>query len=131
MRPEKFRGNVFVANLPKGFTDAQLAEAFDEYGIVISALLARDAKTGAPKNHGLVSIAPERAAAAAIAALNGKEVGGKRIEVRPADPEMSLTIPSRRPSRADAHSHAHAHPQPAAPAQPTFTVERRELRRWS
>jgi RNA recognition motif-containing protein len=130
MRPEKFRGNVFVANLPKGFTDAQLAEAFDEYGIVISALLARDAKTGAPKNHGLVSIAPERAAAAAIAALNGKEVGGKRIEVRPADPDMSLTIPSRRPSRGDTHAHAHS-PAPAAPAQPAFTVERRELRRWS
>jgi RNA recognition motif-containing protein len=129
MRPEKFRGNVFVANLPKGFTDAQLAEAFDEYGIVISALLARDAKTGAPKNHGLVSIAPERAAAAAIAALNGKEVGGKRIEVRPADPDMSLTIPGRRQPRTD--THAHAHSQPAAPAQPAFTVERRELRRWS
>lgn len=130
MRPEKFRGNVFVANLPKGFTDAQLAEAFDEFGIVISALLARDAKTGVPKNHGLVSIAPERAAAAAIAALNGKEVGGKRIEVRPADPDMSLTIPSRRQPRADSY----ARPPAAAPAQPTqpaFTVERRELRRWS
>jgi RNA recognition motif-containing protein len=127
MRPEKFRGNVFVANLPKGYTDAQLAEAFDEYGIVISALLARDAKTGAPKNHGLVSIAPERAAAAAIAALNGKEIGGRRIEVRQADPDMSLTIPSRRPPRPDARAASHS----TAPAQPSFTVERRELRRWS
>jgi len=130
MRAEKFRGNVFVANLPKGFTDAQLAEAFDEFGIVISALLARDAATGAPKNHGLVSIAPERAAAAAVAALNGKEIGGKRIEVRPADPDMALTIPSRRQPRGEHHSHAHSH-APAAPAQPTFTVERRDLRRWS
>jgi len=128
MRPEKFRGNVFVANLPKGFTDAQLAEAFDEFGIVISALLARDAKTGAPKNHGLVAIAPERAAAAAIAALNGKEVGGKRIEVRPADPDMSLTIPSRRQPRTETYARPAA---PAQPTQPAFTVERRELRRWS
>jgi RNA recognition motif-containing protein len=127
MRPEKFRGNVFVANLPKGFTDAQLAEAFDEFGIVISALLARDAKTGAPKNHGLVSIAPDRAAAAAIAALNGKEVGGKRIEVRAADPDMSLTVPSRRQPRSETPIPA----RPPAPTQPAFRVERRDLRRWS
>jgi len=33
MRPDKIRGNVFVANLPRGFTDARLAEVFDPYGI--------------------------------------------------------------------------------------------------
>lgn len=124
MRAEKFRGNVFVANLPKGFTDAQLAEAFDEFGIVIGALLARDAATGAPKTHGLVNIAPERAAAAAVAALNGKEVGGRRIEVRLADPDMALTIAHRPRPSADTRAGAPA-------ARPTFQVERRDLRRWS
>ncbi len=95
MREQKFRGNVFVANLPKGYTDEELAKAFDPFGIVVGAYLARDSATGAPKRHGLVNIAPERAAGEAVAALNGAEIGGRRIEARLADPEMALTIPSR------------------------------------
>jgi RNA recognition motif-containing protein len=123
MRQEKFRGNVFVANLPNGYTDAKLAELFDAYGIVIGAFLARDPDTGASKGHGLVGIAPERAAAAAVADLNGKNIGGRRIEVRVADPDMALTIPSRRhsPSRDVSNFHARTHS--------ALAVERRAQRR--
>lgn len=110
MREQKFRGNVFVANLPKGYTDEDLAKAFDPYGIVVGAFLARDAVTGVPKRHGLVNIAPERAAGEAIAALNGTEIGGRRIEVRLADPDMALTIPSRPGQpRSDAPPRSTAH----------------------
>lgn len=104
MRQDKFRGNVFVANLPPGFTDAELAAAFDEFGLVLSAFLARDAATGAPKTHGLVSIAPDRAANDAIAALNGTKIGNKKIEVRAADPEMALTIPKPPRRQREAYS---------------------------
>jgi len=114
MREQKFRGNVFVANLPKGFTDEDLAKAFDPYGIVVGAFLARDAATGTPKRHGLVNIAPERAAGEAVAALNGMEIGGRRIEARLADPEMALTIPSRLQPHSDAPSRSAA-PRGAAP----------------
>jgi len=100
MRKQTFRGNVFVANLPQGFTDADLAEIFDAFGLVIGALLARDGKTGAAKTHGLVDIAPDRAADAAIAAMNGTVIDGSQIEVRRADPAMSITVPSAAPSRA-------------------------------
>ena len=99
MRKQNFRGNVFVANLPKGFTDGDLAEIFDAFGLVIGALLARDGKTGAAKTHGLVDIAPQRAADAAIAALNGTVIGGSQIEVRHADPAMSITMPASSQSR--------------------------------
>src|SRR5258707_9614381 len=95
MREPKFRGNVFVANLPKGYTDEDLAKAFDPFGIVVGAYLARDLATGAPKRHGLVNIAPERAAGQAVAALNGMEIGGRRIAARLAHPGMAPTIPSR------------------------------------
>jgi RNA recognition motif-containing protein len=94
MRPQKFKGNVFVANLPKGYTDEDLAQAFDPYGIVIAAFLARDPLTGAAKGHGLVSLAPDRAAAAAVEAINGTKIGGQKIEARIADPTMALTIPA-------------------------------------
>jgi len=62
MRHQKFRGNVFVANLPKGYTDVQLAQAFDRFGIVMGACLARDLATGEVKGHGLVDLAPKGAA---------------------------------------------------------------------
>lgn len=125
MRQDKYRGNVFVANLPKGFTDSQLAEAFDPFGIVISAFLARDPATGEAKRHGLVSIAPPPAAQAAVDALNGTEIGGKRIEVRLADPGMAIAIPKHnRPKRSFS-----APPRPAAETPRTFVVERRPLRR--
>ena len=40
MRQTKFRGNVFVANLPLGYSDEQLAQTFDEFGLVLGAYLA-------------------------------------------------------------------------------------------
>jgi hypothetical protein len=76
MRKQSFRGNVFVANLPQGFTDEDLAQSFDAFGLVIGAVLARDAKTGAPKNHGLVDIAPQLGSA--------PRSRGKRARLAPA-----------------------------------------------
>ena len=80
MRPDKIRGNVFVANLPHGLTDAQLAEAFDPYGIVLIAYLARDPATGETRGHGLVQLAPDRAVEDAVAGLNATGIAGRRIE---------------------------------------------------
>ena len=37
MRTRNHKGNVFVGNLPTDFSDERLAEAFDPYGIVLSA----------------------------------------------------------------------------------------------
>jgi RNA recognition motif-containing protein len=135
MRSDKITGNIFVANLPPGFTDARLADMFDPYGLVLIAQLARDAKTGAVRNHGLVDLAPQPAAAQAIEALDGQEIDGQRIAVRAADPGLSLRSPTpqrRGPPRAA--------PRPAAPAEPAaapaprpparpLVVERRPLRR--
>jgi RNA recognition motif-containing protein len=129
MRQDKMRGNVFVANLPPGFTDAQLAEAFDEFGLVLCAYLARDPETGTLRNYGLVDVAPQAAALEAIAALNGREIGGRRIKVREADPDMALTLPGRprhAPPRAPAPASVAVE---AAPAKRTFIVERVPARR--
>jgi RNA recognition motif-containing protein len=108
MRHQKFRGNVFVANLPKGYTDVQLAQAFDRFGIVMGACLARDLATGEVKGHGLVDLAPKGAAEQAVIEMNGIEIGGRRIEARLADPNMALTVPARleAPERSDHRSAA-------------------------
>lgn len=119
MRPNnKFRGNVFVANLPLEFSDEQLAALFDSFGLVLGAYLARDPVTGAKKGYGLVNLAPDRAAAEAVKALNGKQIGGRRVEAKLADPNMAITLP--RPRRAIAGPGYDAPGYDAAPlAAPT------------
>lgn len=120
MRPNnKFRGNVFVANLPLDYSDEQLAALFDSYGLVLGAYLARDPVTHAKKGYGLVNVAPERAAAAAVKALNGQHIGGRRVEVKMADPNMAITLPRpRRPVYGPGYEAAPFSP-PAAVAAPT------------
>src|SRR5690606_32492733 len=98
MRADRFSGNIFVANLPKDFTDEQLAQAFDPFGIVIGALIARDPVTGQSKGCGLVNIAQAGAIDRAVKAMNGKSVGGRRIEVRAAEPGMAISNRRNRPA---------------------------------
>ena len=79
------KGNVFVGNLPPEFTDERLAETFDPFGIVLSAIVARDPATGARLRYGFVDIATERAATKAIEALDGSELDGCKLNVKPRD----------------------------------------------
>jgi RNA recognition motif-containing protein len=116
---------VFVANLPTGYTDAQLAQAFDNFGMVIAACLARDSATGETKGHGLVDLAPKGAAERAVKAMNGLEIGGRRIEVRLADPTMCLTVPQQIASRG-----RNERGKPAVPRHPgrvAYAATRRPL----
>ena len=77
------KGNVFVGNLPPDFPDERLAEAFDPFGIVLTAAVARDPSTGARLRYGFVDIATEKAATQAIAALDGSEIDGCKLNVKP------------------------------------------------
>src|SRR5580704_16503194 len=91
------KGNVFVGNLPPDFPDERLAEAFDPFGIVLTAAVARDPSTGARLRYGFVDIATERAATQAIAALDGSEIDGCKLNVKPR--EAAKKPPGERPRR--------------------------------
>jgi len=82
MRGRSSKGNVFVGNLPPDFPDERLAEAFDPYGIVLSAAVACDPGTGARLRYGFVDIATEKAATQAIGALDGTEIDGCKLNVK-------------------------------------------------
>ena len=142
MRANHSRGNIFVANLPPEFTDDELAETFDSFGIVLSASIARDPATGKRLRYGFVDIATERAANLAVAALGGTQVHGFTLDVRiserpAAAKKPALSNPPRRPSirlvgRAVPEGENTARDfvprlQPRRP--PTFQVERRSLPR--
>ena len=90
MRVRNNKGNVFVGDLPPEFPDHRLAEAFDPFGIVLSAVVARDPETGARLRYGFVDIATERAATQAIAALDGTEIDGCKLNVKPRETKAKL-----------------------------------------
>lgn len=135
MRGRRSHGNLFIANLPSDFSEARLAEAFDPYGIVLSAEIARDPNTGVRLRHGWIDIATDRAAKAAIAGLHGSKLEGSRIEVRPSEkPAKKPGPPGARPARPPLHPAAPAaleHFAAAAAPVPArqFVVERKPLRR--
>ncbi len=143
MRLQYFRGNVFVANLPPDLTEDQLAEAFDLFGIVLSAFIARDPETGKRLRYGFVDIATERAAKLAVEAMNGTAIGGHNLDVRISDHPNKAKKPAsarsatRRapprpaPRRNDEEQDSASVFTPGVPPrrQPTFQVERRSLPR--
>jgi RNA recognition motif-containing protein len=147
MRPQYFRGNVFVANLPPDFDDEQLAEAFDAFGIVLSAHVARDPETGKKLRYGFVDIATERAAKQAVAKMNRTALDGHTIDVRiserpatgkkPARPMAAARRPAaEHPPRrrlalgnATENDSAPSYYLPQPRKQPSFQVERRPLPR--
>eukprot|EP00887_Chlorella_sp_A99_P002508 scaffold6.g2508.t1 len=70
--------NVFVKNLDEGITDEELKKMFGEYGTVNSAIIMRDDE-GKSKGFGFVNFEAPEQAAAAVEALNGKEVAGREL----------------------------------------------------
>jgi RNA recognition motif-containing protein len=143
MRLQYFRGNVFVANLPPDLTDDQLAEAFDPFGMVLSAFVARDPATGKRLRYGFVDIATERAAKLAVSAMNGTAIDGHQLDVRiserpnsakkPAKPRLDTrrAAPRKAPPGGgeDQDSEGPFSPRIMPRRQPTFQVERRSLPR--
>ena len=134
MRSRNHKGNVFVGNLPADISDERLAEVFDPFGIVLSAAIARDPSTGARLRYGFVDIATEKAAKAAIAGLNGKQVDGSKLSVQMSEKPVKKapgTAPKRPPLRVTPRiTPREGEPGYTAVARPqsNFQVERRPLR---
>lgn len=74
--------NLFIYHLPYDLTDADLATAFSPFGTVLSAKVYMDKNTGESKGFGFVSYDAPGAADAAIASMNGFQIGPKRLKVQ-------------------------------------------------
>jgi len=62
-------------------TDDSLREAFAKYGELILAIVIRDPLTGQSRGFGAVDYSKAEESKAAIAAMNGTELDGKKINV--------------------------------------------------
>jgi cold-inducible RNA-binding protein len=78
--------NMYVGNLSFETTEAELQQAFEEFGEVSSAKIIKDKFTGRSRGFGFVEMADNGASQAAMDGLNGKEMNGRAIVVNEAKP---------------------------------------------
>ncbi len=77
---------IYVGNLPFETTDQDLQEEFTAFGEVASASVVIDRVNGRSRGFGFVEMPNQAEAEAAIAALNGKEMGGRPLTVNESRP---------------------------------------------
>lgn len=82
---------LFVGNLASSTTGADLKELFARHGEVASVSLPVDCNTG--RNRGFAIVEMTNGAEAAVRAVNGQAVGGRRLAVNPAHPKPPRPVP--------------------------------------
>ena len=79
--------NLYVGNLPHSTTETELRTLFETHGAVEKITLVTDRDTGRSRGFGFVEMANVSEADKAIAALNGKELGGRTLTINEAKPK--------------------------------------------
>lgn len=77
--------NIYIGNLSFNTTEEALKDSFAEFGVVESIKVIKDRFSGRSKGFGFVEMPDNSEADKAIKALNGNQVDGNSIKVRPAD----------------------------------------------
>lgn len=77
---------LYVGNLGYDVSSDDLQQLFSSHGTVDSANVISDRSTGQSKGFGFVEMSSNAEAEAAIAALNGKDFGGRTLKVNEARP---------------------------------------------
>jgi RNA recognition motif-containing protein len=78
---------IYVGNFSFNMTEEELRAMFEPYGNVESATLVTDRDTGRSRGFGFVAMSNDEEAEKAMAALNGKEAGGRALTVNEARPQ--------------------------------------------
>lgn len=79
---------VFVGNFSFSTTEADLRALFEPYGAIESVAVVTDRNTGRSRGFGFVEMNDRGQAEKAIEALNGKELGGRTLNINEARPKV-------------------------------------------
>ncbi len=86
---------VYVGNLSKQVTSAQLNDLAVPYGALVSANVATERSTGASKGFGFLEYSNDDEARAAIAGLDGRDVNGQALKVSESRPRKDAGFQQR------------------------------------
>jgi RNA recognition motif-containing protein len=78
--------NIYVGNLSFKLSEDDVQKAFAAFGQVSSVAIIKDKLTGRSRGFAFVEMPEASEAQAAIAALNGKDLGGRSLTVNEARP---------------------------------------------
>ena len=78
---------LFVGNIPHSTTEAELRTLFEPHGKIDQVSVVTDRETGRSRGFAFVEMSDSSEAEKAIAALNGKELGGRALNINEARPK--------------------------------------------
>jgi RNA recognition motif-containing protein len=78
---------IYIGNIPYSTKEQNLIDIFQEFGPVESAKVIIDKKTKRSKGYGFVEMQSEKDEDAAVEALNGQEIGDRKVKVSKANPK--------------------------------------------
>ena len=87
--------NIFVGNLDFNTSEQDLRQVFEAYGQVDRVSIMTDRDTGRSRGFGFVEMANAEDGEKAIAALNGSQLGGRKLNVNEARPRPERTVGGR------------------------------------
>jgi cold-inducible RNA-binding protein len=79
--------NIFVGNLSFDTTEAAVRSMFEEFGAVDRVSIVTDRDTGRARGFGFVEMANDGEGQNAIAAINGRTIDGRALNVNEAKPK--------------------------------------------
>jgi cold-inducible RNA-binding protein len=79
--------NIFVGNLSFGATEDSVRTLFEAHGTVERVNIVTDRDSGQPRGFGFVEMTNDGDGDKAIAALNGKDLDGRTLNVNAAKPK--------------------------------------------
>jgi RNA recognition motif-containing protein len=78
--------NIFVGNLSFEATEGAVRSMFEEYGAVDRVNIVTDRETGRARGFGFVEMGNDGEGEQAIAALNGRDLDGRALNINEAKP---------------------------------------------
>ena len=72
---------MFVGGISWNTSDADLSQAFGQFGEIVEATVVTDRETGRSRGFGFVVFADDADADKALSAMNGSELDGRTIRV--------------------------------------------------
>jgi len=106
--------NLFVGNLSFQTTESDLRTLFEPFGQITRIHIAMDRETGQARGFAFVEMTNDDEAKKTIAALDGKEFGGRNVKVNEARP---------RTGRIEPHGRSHSGRSGGGPGRNAFSTE--------